>query len=109
MEHLPGRKRNSVNPHKERMPRKRMKLVSDSTPDGGKRRHKRLLTVPQAAERMTISHKSTWRMVYARKLEVVRIGHSVRVTEESVDHIIEDGTTPPICTDDDDQSDDGGE
>jgi hypothetical protein len=44
-----------------------------------------------------------------KMLEVVRIGHSVRVTEESVDHIIDGGTTPPIRTDDDDQIDDGGE
>jgi excisionase family DNA binding protein len=54
-----------------------------------------LLTVPQAARRMTISEKSTWRMVYAQKLEVVRIGRSVRVTEDSVDGVIDMGTTPP--------------
>jgi len=55
---------------------------------------KTLLTVPQAAQRMTISGKSTWRMVYAGRLEVVRIGRSVHVTEESVDDIIDGGTTP---------------
>lgn len=65
-------------------------------------RRKTLLTVPQAAQRMTISDKSTWRMVYARKLEVVRIGRSVRVTEESVDDIIDGGTTPPTHEDHDD-------
>ena len=65
-------------------------------------RRKTLLTVPQAAQRMTISDKSTWRMVYARKLEVVRIGRSVRVTEESVDDFIDGGTTPPTHEDHDD-------
>lgn len=63
---------------------------------------KTLLTVRQAALRMTISDKSTWRMVYERKLEVVRIGRCVRVTEKSVDDMIEGGTTPPTRKDDDD-------
>jgi excisionase family DNA binding protein len=63
---------------------------------------KTLLTVPQAAQRMTISNKSTWRMVYAKKLEVVRIGRSVRVTAESVDDIIDHGTSPPTRKGDDD-------
>lgn len=62
---------------------------------------KTLLTVPQAAQRMTISVKTAWRMVYARDLEVVRIGRCVRVTAESVDDIIDDGTTPPTRKDDD--------
>ncbi len=57
-----------------------------------------LLTVPQAAGRMTVSEKTTWRMVYAGKLEVVRIGRSVRVTGKSVDDLIEDGTTPPTAS-----------
>jgi excisionase family DNA binding protein len=63
---------------------------------------KTLLTVPQAAQRLTISDKSTWRMVYAGKFEVVRIGRCVRVTLESVDDVIDGGTTPPTPEDDDD-------
>lgn len=63
---------------------------------------KTLWTVPQAARRMTISDKSTWRMVYSGRLEVVRIGRSVRVTEESVEDIVDEGTTPPTHKDDDD-------
>lgn len=59
---------------------------------------KELLTVPQAADRLTVSVKTTWRMVYAGKLEVVRIGRSVRVTGESVDDVIEEGTTPPTIS-----------
>jgi len=61
-----------------------------------------LLIVPQAAKRMTISEKSTWRMVYSGRVAVVRIGRSVRVTEESVEGIIDEGTTPPTHNDDDD-------
>ncbi len=63
---------------------------------------KTLLTVGQAALRMTVSVKTTWRMVYAQELEVVRIGRCVRVTAESVDDIIDDGTTPPTRKDNDD-------
>jgi excisionase family DNA binding protein len=54
----------------------------------------RLLTVPEAAVRMHISQKTTWKMVYARKVDVVRIGRCVRIKGESIDKLIEDGTTP---------------
>lgn len=59
----------------------------------------RLLTVPEAAIRMHVSDKTTWKMVYARKLAVVRLGRSVRIIEDSIEKLIEDGTTP---ADDDD-------
>ena len=55
---------------------------------------KRLLKVPEAAIRMNVSSKTTWKMVYAHKFDVVRIGRSVRITEESVDQMIDDGTIP---------------
>lgn len=61
----------------------------------------RLLTVPQAAERLSVSVKTTWKFVYSRKVTVVRIGRSVRITEDSIDKLIDDGTTP--ADDDDDQ------
>jgi len=54
-----------------------------------------LLTVPEAAARMAVSEKTTWRMVYGGKLGVVRIGRCVRVTDTSVESVIEGGTTPP--------------
>ena len=65
---------------------------------------KELLTVHQAAGRMTVSEKTTWRMVYARKLEVVRIGRCVRITGKSVDDVIDDGTTPKNKEEEDDDS-----
>lgn len=61
----------------------------------------RLLTVPQAAIRMNVSQKTTWKMVYGRKVAVVRIGRSVRIKEDSVDRLIDNGTTPPWDDDDD--------
>ncbi len=63
----------------------------------------RLLTVPQAALRMAVSEKTTWKMVYGRKVAVVRIGRSVRIREDSIDRLIDDGTTP--AKDDDDGDD----
>jgi excisionase family DNA binding protein len=62
---------------------------------------KRLLKVPEAAMRMNISCKTAWKMVYGRKIDVVRIGRSVRIPEESIDKLIDDGTTP--AQDDDDE------
>lgn len=62
----------------------------------------RLLTVPEAAVRLNLSQKTTWKMVYGRKVAVVRIGRSVRIKEDSIDKLIDDGTTPANHDDDDD-------
>lgn len=51
------------------------------------------------AVRMHISVKTAWRMVYARKVDVIRIGRSVRIPDDSIDKLIDDGTTP--ASDDD--------
>jgi excisionase family DNA binding protein len=54
----------------------------------------RLLKIPEAALRLNISEKTTWKMVYARKVDVVRIGRSVRIPENSIEKLIDDGTIP---------------
>jgi excisionase family DNA binding protein len=54
----------------------------------------RLLKVPEAASRLNISEKTTWKMVYARRVDVVRIGLSVRIPEEAVEKLIDNSTTP---------------
>jgi excisionase family DNA binding protein len=64
---------------------------------------KRLLKVAEAASRLNLSVKTVWKMVYSRKLEVVRIGRSVRIPENSIKKLIDDGTTP---ADDDNEDDD---
>lgn len=61
----------------------------------------RLLKVPEAALRLNISEKTTWKMVYARRVDVVRIGRSVRIPENAIEKLIDDGTIP---ADQDDQS-----
>lgn len=64
----------------------------NSVKKGGTMRQ--LLKVPEAAARMSISVKTAWKMVYGGKVDVVRIGRSVRIPEDSIDELIEDGTTP---------------
>lgn len=54
----------------------------------------RLLRVPEVALRLNVSEKTTWKMVYARRIEVVRIGRSVRIPEEAIEKLIDSGTTP---------------
>jgi excisionase family DNA binding protein len=61
----------------------------------------RLLKVPEAALRLNISEKTTWKMVYARRVDVVRIGRSVRIPENAIEKLIDDGTIP---ADQDDQN-----
>ena len=59
----------------------------------------RLLKVPEAALRLNISEKTTWKMVYARKVDVVLIGRSVRIHENSIEKLIDDGTIPADADD----------
>jgi excisionase family DNA binding protein len=61
----------------------------------------RLLKVPEAALRLNISEKTTWKMVYSRRVDVVRIGRSVRIPENAIEKLIDDGTIP---ADQDDQN-----
>lgn len=58
---------------------------------------KRLYTVPETAELLNVSEKLIWKMISMRKgLDVVRLGRSVRISAESIDALIEDGTTPAL-------------
>ena len=61
----------------------------------------RLLKIPEAASRLNVSNKKAWKMVYGREVDVVRIGRSVRIKEDSIDKLIDDGTIP--AKDDDDE------
>jgi excisionase family DNA binding protein len=67
---------------------------------------KHLLKVPEAASRLNLSVKTTWKMVYGRKFDIVRIGRSVRITAESIDELIDDGTIPADRDYDGDDEDD---
>ena len=55
---------------------------------------KRLCKVPEVAETLNVSDKLIWKMIASGQLEVVRIGRSVRIKMETVDCLMEHGTTP---------------
>jgi excisionase family DNA binding protein len=57
---------------------------------------RRLYKIPEVSEMLAVSQKLIWKMVASRELDVVRIGRSVRIAAESVDALIEQGTTPAI-------------
>lgn len=65
---------------------------------------RQLLKVPEFALRVRVSEKTAWKMVYGRKVDVVRIGRSVRIPQDAIDKLIDDGTTPARDDDDDDDN-----
>jgi predicted DNA-binding transcriptional regulator AlpA len=47
------------------------------------------------AELLSVSEKLIWKKIALRQgFDVVRIGRSVRIPAESIDRLIEEGTTP---------------
>ncbi|HYH00945.1 MAG TPA: helix-turn-helix domain-containing protein [Terriglobales bacterium] len=56
----------------------------------------KLLTVADAAERLGVKAATVRSWILHRKnLEVVRIGRCVRITERSIQKLIDDNTIPP--------------
>jgi excisionase family DNA binding protein len=56
----------------------------------------RLLTVEQAAERLGVKTATVRSWILKRqKLEVVKIGRLVRITDKSIEKFIEANTIPP--------------
>ena len=56
----------------------------------------RLLTVEAAAERMSTSVRFVRRLVAERRIEFVKIGRHVRISESALAEFIESGRTPPM-------------
>jgi excisionase family DNA binding protein len=56
----------------------------------------KLLAVEQAAERLGVKPATIRSWILRReKLEIVKVGRLVRITEKSVDRFIDDNTIPP--------------
>jgi len=56
----------------------------------------KLLAVDQAAERLGVKPATIRSWILRReKLEVVKVGRLVRITEKSVDRFIDENTIPP--------------
>lgn len=54
----------------------------------------RLLTIPEAAERLRLRPKTLRFWIWTRKIEFVKVGRSVRLREDAVERLIEQGTIP---------------
>ncbi len=71
----------------------------------------RLLTVEAAAERMSTSARFVRRLIAERRIEFVKIGRHVRISESALAEFIESGRTPPDdgrrCVAQDEESRDG--
>lgn len=53
-----------------------------------------LLKVPEAAKMLALSQKTVWQWIGARRIEVVRLGRAVRISQTEIDRLIEEGTNP---------------
>ena len=49
----------------------------------------RLLTVPEAAEALSLSERTVWRWIKARELESYRLGRAVRIAEDELIRFLE--------------------
>jgi excisionase family DNA binding protein len=56
----------------------------------------RLMSLPQAAEELGITVNTLRAWVYRRKIGYVKIGRSVRVSESTIQRIIDRGTMPAL-------------
>jgi excisionase family DNA binding protein len=54
----------------------------------------RLLTLPEASNRLGLKPATVRFWIWARKIEHVKVGRSVRIREDTVQELIERGTIP---------------
>ncbi|WP_406296236.1 helix-turn-helix domain-containing protein [Embleya sp. NBC_00888] len=57
---------------------------------------RKLLTVPQAAERLNVKERYVRRLISERRITFVRLGRHVRVPVDAVDALIGAGTVQPL-------------
>jgi excisionase family DNA binding protein len=49
----------------------------------------RLLTVPQAAEALSVCERTIWRWIEAGEIEIYRLGRAVRIAEDEIVRFLE--------------------
>jgi len=54
----------------------------------------RLLTIPEASDRLGLKPATVRFWIWTRKIEHVKIGRAVRIPEQAIERIIEQGTIP---------------
>jgi excisionase family DNA binding protein len=55
-----------------------------------------LRSLPQAAEALGISVKTLRAWIYRRSISYVKVGRAVRISDETIDKIIDRGTVPAL-------------
>ena len=70
---------------------------ADPTLDGAQARRDRensdapvLITIPEAARRLSIGRSTAYELIAAGRLEVVHVGRSARVPVEALDSLVQD-------------------
>ena len=58
-----------------------------------------LLTVEMAADRLSASPRFVRRLIAERRIEFVKLGRHVRITEAALSEFIESGRVEPMTTD----------
>ncbi|MDT4936661.1 MAG: hypothetical protein QOG80_332 [Pseudonocardiales bacterium] len=56
----------------------------------------RLLTVPEAAERLNTSERFVRRIINERRIQFVRVGRHVRISESVLDRFVGAGVVEPV-------------
>ena len=56
----------------------------------------KLNTLPQAAEQLGISVKCLRSWIYRRTIPYVKVGRAVRISDEAIQRIIEQGSRPAL-------------
>jgi len=56
----------------------------------------KLRSLPEAAERLGVSVKCLRGWVWQRKIQFVKIGRCVRISDQAIDQIIDRGTRPAL-------------
>ena len=54
----------------------------------------RLLTIPEASQRLGLKPATMRFWIWSGKIEHVHIGRAVRLREDTIEQLIEDGTVP---------------
>lgn len=56
----------------------------------------KLNTLPQAAEQLGVSVKCLRSWIYRRAIDYVKVGRAVRISDETIEKIINRGTMPAL-------------
>ena len=56
----------------------------------------RLLTIPEASERLGLKPSTVRFWIYTRKIDHVKVGRAVRLREDTIQDLVERGTVPAL-------------